>query len=77
MRTKTHCASEFFLDEDAERMGTPSSPIEPRDTNCLLKRFTAASLGSAGSLEEDEGLVMSSVSQEWVDWGSRVARGLR
>lgn len=33
--TKTHCASEFFLDEEADWIGTPSSPMEPRDTNCL------------------------------------------
>lgn len=43
---------------------------------CLPYRFAAASLGSGGSLEEGE-LFMSSVSREWADWGSRVAKGLR
>ena len=67
IRTKTHCASEFFLDEEADWMGTPSSPIEPRDAICLPKRFAAASLGSVGSLEEDGEALMSSASQEWAD----------
>jgi len=74
---KTHCAREFFLDEEEDWMGTPSSPIEPRETICLPKRFSAASLGSTGSLEEEGELLMSSVRREWADWGSRVANGLR
>lgn len=69
------CAREFFLDEDADRIGRPSSPIDPRDAICLAKRFAAASFGSGGSLEEEGELLMSSASQEWADWGSRVARG--
>jgi len=34
-RTKTHCAREFFLEEEGEWMGNPSSPTERRDTICL------------------------------------------
>lgn len=63
----THCAREFFLEDEADWMGTPSSPIEPRDTICLPNRFAAASLGSTGSLEVDGELLMSSASQECAD----------
>jgi hypothetical protein len=65
--TKTHCAREFFLEEDADWMGAPSSPIEPRDTICLPNRFVAASLGSRGILEVDGELLRSSVNQECAD----------
>lgn len=35
IRAKTHWASEFFLDEEADWRRMLSSPIEPRDRICL------------------------------------------
>ena len=32
---KTHCAREFFLEEEGEWIEPPSSPVEPRETICL------------------------------------------